>query len=145
MNEYMSKAYDLALLAYKHDEIPIGAVIVKDNEIIGVGYNHKEENKDVTAHAEILAIKQASSYLDSWHLDECVLYTTLEPCIMCTGAILQSRISKVVYATASNRWDAMSHLIKDHTYNHNVELDCSNDQECIDLLQKYFKNKRLKK
>ena len=92
--EYMQLAYQQACLARDIDEVPIGAIIVKDGKIIATGYNQKESQYDVTAHAEMIAIRKACQKLKSWHLDGCVLYSTLEPCIMCSGAIIQSRIKK---------------------------------------------------
>ena len=90
MNEkYMELAISMAKKAFKKGEIPVGAVIVKNGKIIAKSYNTKEKNKDVTCHAEINAIKKACKKLKTWHLEECELYTTLEPCMMCTGAIIQ--------------------------------------------------------
>lgn len=97
MLKFMKEALALAKKAGECGDVPVGAVVVKDGEIIGRGENKKEQEKDPTAHAEIVAIKDAAEKLNSWHLDDCTLYVTLEPCPMCMGAIIGSRISKVVF------------------------------------------------
>ena len=93
---YMQKAYHEALKALKIDEVPVGAVIVRDGKIIARGHNQRESKNMATAHAETIAIQKACRKLNSWRLDDCTLYTTLEPCLMCTGVIIQSRIQRVV-------------------------------------------------
>ncbi len=93
--KYMDLANELAEEAFKLNEVPIGCVIVYNNQVIGSGFNSREKNGDVFGHAEVNAIKAASSFLDTWKLDNCELYVTVEPCLMCYGAIKQSRISKV--------------------------------------------------
>ena len=95
--EFMRIALSLAEEAAKEGEVPVGAIIVKDNEIIGKGFNRREKKLDVTSHAEIEAIKEAAAHLGSWRLSGCTLYVTLEPCLMCSGAILQSRLQRVVF------------------------------------------------
>ncbi len=147
MNDYdfMKLAYDQALIAYKNDEVPIGAIIVKNGEVIAQSYNQKEKNKDVTAHAEMLVIKEACNKLGSWHLDGCTLYTTLEPCIMCSGAIIQSRIERVVLGAKVNRWKGLLYYINDVEFNHKpIISDNVYEKECSSLLSTYFKNKRIK-
>ena len=96
--KYLKIAYKEALKAYKKGDIPVGCVIVKKNKIVAKAYNKKEKNNIATYHAEILAINKACKKLKTWHLDDCILYTTMEPCIMCSGAIIQSRIKKIVYS-----------------------------------------------
>ena len=141
--DYMYQAYLLAKKAYDQDEVPIGAVIVKDCEIIGRGYNQKEHAHDVSAHAEMLAIHDASKKLGTWHLDGCTLYSTLEPCMMCSGAIIQSRISKVIFAVKVNRWAGLSDYLESHQYNHYPQIECNVlQEECSSLLSDYFKKKR---
>lgn len=141
--DYMKIAYQEALKAYEQDEVPIGAVLVKDNQIIAKNYNQKEKQQDVTAHAEILVIKEASQKLGNWHLDGCILYSTLEPCMMCSGAIIQSRISKVVYAAKGNRWQGLSEYLKKHQFNHYPSIiEGIYEKECSLLLSQYFKQKR---
>ena len=107
MNEdekWMEMALQSAMDAYELGEVPIGCVIVKDGHVLGKGYNQVESLKDATAHAEILAIGAAASKLENWRLDGCTLYVTLEPCPMCAGAILNSRISRVVYGSKDSRF-----------------------------------------
>ena len=98
---FMNQAYKEAIKALNIDEVPVGAVIVKDNKIIARAHNLKETLNLSTAHAEILVINKASKKLKTWHLDDCIMYVTLEPCVMCAGAIIQSRIKKVVYGAKS--------------------------------------------
>lgn len=141
----MTIAYEQALIAKDHDEVPIGSIVVKDNEVIGIGYNQKETLNDVTAHAEMLAIKQACQKLGTWHLDGCILYSTLEPCMMCSGAIIQSRISRVVFGASGIRWDGISRYVKDHHFNHYPEIVIGVlEKECCDMLSQYFQLKRNK-
>jgi len=102
-NYFMGAAYQEALRAFDEGEVPVGAVVELEGRIIGRGYNRVEALGDATAHAEIVAITAASSHVGGWRLNGCTLYVTLEPCLMCLGAILQSRVSAVVYATADPR------------------------------------------
>ena len=143
--EYMHLAYNEALKALELDDVPIGAFIVKDDKIIASSYNQKELLQDVSAHAEMLAIRQACQYLGSWHLDGCTLYSTLEPCIMCSGAIIQSRIEKVVFGASVNRWNGLSYYINEVDFNHNVDIVKGiYENECSKLISDYFKSKRIK-
>lgn len=132
MEKYMEIAYKEALKAYKKNEVPVGAVIVKDGKIVAKAHNLKESKNSILKHAELIAIEKASKKLKTWHLDECDIYITLEPCDMCLSAISQARINKIYYSTKSNFYHNVSRetLIK-------VE---SNDS--TELLQKFFKNKR---
>ena len=93
----MLKAIRLAEVASSKDEVPVGAVIIKNGKIIGQGYNQKEQLKDPTAHAEVIAITSAASTINDWRLDGCLMYVTKEPCVMCSGAIINSRISTLVF------------------------------------------------
>jgi tRNA(adenine34) deaminase len=104
---YMNLAYQEALKAFDEGEVPIGAVIEKGGSILGRGYNRIEALNDPTAHAEILAIGAATSALSTWRLNECTLYITLEPCLMCLGALLQSRIDRIVYGASDNKFGAI--------------------------------------
>ena len=99
--KFLDLAFKYAEKAYKNEEVPIGAVIVKDNEVIGYGYNQKEKKNSVLEHAEIIAIRMASKKLNNWRLDDCDIYVTLDPCPMCASAIKQSRI-KNIYSALSN-------------------------------------------
>ena len=124
--EYMRIAYNEALKALKLDEVPIGAIIVKDDEII--------------------AIEEAEKKLDNWHLDDCTLYTTLEPCLMCSGAIIQSRIKRVVYGASEKRWSSLSNLLKTEILNHYPEItENIFEKECSMIISLYFKQKRSKR
>ena len=135
---YMKKALINAKKAYKQDEVPIGAIIVKDNNIIASTYNRKELDNIATYHAEVLAINEACRKLGTWHLEECILYTTVEPCIMCTGAIIQSRISRVVYGTKNEAFGYLDKLNNDKI---EINKDILKD-ECQNILSLFFKNKR---
>jgi len=142
----MKLAYKQALLAYKNDEVPIGAVIVKDQEILAKAYNHKVKYNDPTRHAEIEAIKKACKKLNTWHLDGCELYVTLEPCIMCAGAIINSRIKKVYIGTLDPKGGALGSNIdvtKIKKLNHYPQVEINIlQEECSNLLKQFFKNKR---
>jgi tRNA(adenine34) deaminase len=116
---FMQLAYQEALKALDEGEVPVGAVIVRDDQVIGRGYNRIEHLSDATAHAEIIAIGAASNSTASWRLNECTLYVTLEPCLMCLGAIMQSRIEAVVYGASDPRFGA----IDSHQYRQ--EIECS--------------------
>lgn len=104
---YMNLAYQEALKAYDEGEVPVGAIIVRQGTILGRGYNRIEACNDATAHAEIIAIGAASTSLSTWRLNDCTMYVTLEPCLMCLGAILQSRIDTIVYGACDNRFGAL--------------------------------------
>ena len=135
---YMRIALKEAKKALKKDEVPIGCIIVKDNQIISKAYNKKEINQIATYHAEILAINKACKKLKTWHLEDCTLYTTVEPCLMCSGAIIQSRIKKVVYGTKN---DAFGFINK---VDNKIEI-ISNvlEKECQEILSSFFKEKRI--
>ena len=148
MNEenFMKEALKEAEKAYKKEEIPVGAVIVKDGEIISRAHNLTEELNDCTAHAEILAIRKASEKLGGWRLINCDLYVTMEPCIMCSGAIVQSRIKKLIIGTKhiKNLNIEKQHEFKIdyfNTCNVEVTFDILKD-ECSNILQDFFKKLR---
>ena len=140
--KYMREALKEAQKAYDKLEVPVGAVIVKDGKIIARAYNQKETKFDTTKHAEILAIQKASKKLKSWRLIDCEMYVTLEPCPMCAGAIIQSRIKKVYYGVSDEKTGAVGsklNLFKDYKFNHNVEVENGIlTDKCKELLQNFF-------
>ncbi|AUN12814.1 nucleoside deaminase [Paraclostridium sordellii] len=143
---YMNEAIKEAYKAYEKGETPIGAVIVKDGKIISRAHNLTETLSDATAHAEILAIRKASDYLGGWRLINCDLYVTMEPCIMCSGAIVQSRIKKLIIGTKhiKNLNIEKQHKFKiDYFDTCNIELTFDVlQEECSSILQKFFKELR---
>ena len=150
MQEYfMKQALKEAEKAYKKLEVPVGAVIVKDGTIIARGYNQKETKKDTTKHAEIIAIQKASKKLGSWRLIDCEMYVTLEPCSMCAGAIINSRIKKIYIGTKDEKTGAVGsvlNLLEDYEFNHKVEIESGIMQkECEKILKDFFKELRKSK
>ena len=147
--KFMKEALKEAQKAYDKKEIPVGAVIVKDNKIIARAHNVKEEKNDTTKHAEIIAIQQASKKLNAWRLTGCEMYVTLEPCSMCAGALIQSRISKVYIGTMDYKTGACGsvlNLLKDYEFNHKVEMEKDILQEdCEKILKDFFKELRKSK
>ena len=147
--KFMKEALKEANKAYELEEIPVGAVIVKDGKIIAKAHNLKEIKKDTTNHAEILAIKKASKKLKSWRLTGCTMYVTLEPCTMCAGALIQSRIDKVVIGAMDEKTGACGsvlNILKDYKFNHTVEIEYGvMETECKETLKKFFKELRGKK
>lgn len=145
--KFMQEALSLARMAADNGDVPVGAVVVRDNEIIGRGYNMREKNSDATAHAEIIAIKEACKELGSWHLDGCELYVTLEPCPMCAGAIINSRIKTLKFGaferkTGSASRDSVCDLFS-FDYNHKPEIYCGIcEKECAAVMIDFFKDKR---
>ncbi|MEK3784823.1 MULTISPECIES: tRNA adenosine(34) deaminase TadA [Paenibacillus] len=145
---WMRQAIAEALKAQELGEVPIGAVIVHNNEIIGRGYNLRETTKDGTAHAEIVAIRQASEHLDAWRLLDCRLYVTLEPCPMCAGAIVQSRVPQVIYGTTDPKAGCagtLMNLLQEPRFNHQTEVIPNVLQsDCSSLLTDFFRQLRKK-
>ncbi len=146
---FMDIALEEALKAYKENEVPIGAVIVKDNEIVGKGYNLIEKSKDATMHAEIIAIRKAQKTIGDWRLSECYLFSTIEPCIMCTSAAILSRINTIVYGAEDPKFGGIKSLVnipelKDLNHKINV-IKSVRETEAIELMQDFFKNIRLKR
>ena len=143
---FMNEALKEAKKAYKKLEIPVGAVIVKDGEIIARAHNVKEEKNDATKHAEILAIQKASKKLETWRLNDCEMYVTLEPCSMCAGAMIQARLKKVYIGTMDEKTGACGSVLnlpKDYKFNHNVDVEygvCK--EECEKILKDFFKELR---
>jgi len=146
---YMKEALKQAKKAYEKEEIPVGAIIVKNNKIIARAYNQKEIKCDTTKHAEIIAIQKASKKLKSWRLTDCEMYVTLEPCSMCAGALIQSRIKKVYIGTMDEKTGASGsvlNLFQDYKFNHQVEVETGILQkECEKILKDFFKYLRNKK
>lgn len=147
--KFMKEAIKQAKKAYDKEEIPVGAVIVKDGKIIARGYNKKEEKKDTTQHAEIIAIQKASRKIGAWRLQDCEMYVTLEPCAMCTGALIQARLKRVYIGTMDPKTGACGsvlNLIEDYKFNHKVEVETNIMQkECEKILKDFFKYLRSKK
>jgi tRNA(adenine34) deaminase len=147
--KYMKIALKEAKKAYNKDEIPVGAVIIKNGEVVAKAYNLKETKQDTTNHAEILAIKKASKKLGTWRLTDCEMYVTLEPCSMCAGALIQSRIKKVYIGAMDYKTGACGsilNLLEDYPCNHKVEVQTGvMQEECEQIIKNFFKELREKK
>ena len=139
----MREALKEAQKSLEEEEVPVGAVIVKDGKIIARAHNMKENKKDATCHAEILAIKKASKKLNSWRLLDCEMYVTLEPCSMCAGALINSRIKKLYIGTEDSKTGACGsvlNLLEDYKFNHKIEIEkYILKEECENLLKDLFK------
>ncbi len=142
----MKLALDEAELAVREDEVPVGAVIVHRDRVVASAHNQREQLRDPTAHAEMVAITQAAEALGSWRLDGCTLYVTLEPCPMCAGAILQARIATVVYGATDPKAGAVHtlyHLLDDARLNHRAEVVGGVlAEECGQILSRFFQRQR---
>lgn len=146
MNKFMKEAISQAKKAYDKKEVPVGCVIVKDEKIIARAYNYMETKKSSLCHAEILAIKKASKKLLSWRLNECDMYVTLEPCIMCLGAIKNSRIRKIYIATKRCKIDDdEKRLYEIINKNLDIEYIKEYEMESKEILKKFFKELRIEK
>ena len=147
--KYMREAIRQARKAYKLDETPIGCVIVHDGQIIGRGYNRRNTDKSPLAHAEISAIKKASRKLGDWRLEECTLYVTLEPCQMCAGAIIQSRVTRVVVGCMNPKAGcagSVLNLLDVKAFNHQAQLTTGVlEEECSALMTGFFRELRERK
>ena len=143
---FMGQALGLAREAFELDEVPVGAVIVHEGRVIAAAHNRCEQLRDATAHAEMMAITQAAESVGDWRLENCVLYATLEPCIMCAGAILQSRISRVVFGAMDPKGGAvgsMFNLLDDSRLNHRCDVVAGvRADECGAMLTQFFQGKR---
>lgn len=143
---YMWLAYNQAIDAWKQDEVPIGAVIVLGGEVIAAAHNQRDSSKDPTAHAEILAMTQAAKAVDNWRLTDATLYVTKEPCPMCSGATLMSRLKRVVYAVGDPKMGCLGGATDLNALpgsNHRLELTRGVlEKPCLDLLRAYFQLKR---
>lgn len=144
--KFMREALAEAEVAMSHDDVPIGAVIVNDEgEIIARGHNKRENGGSAINHAEVMAINDACNIRGSWRLSDCTLYVTLEPCPMCAGAVINSRIKRVVYGAKDARAGAFGSLIDltEYPFNHKPQYTCGVlREECVDILQKFFAKKR---
>lgn len=148
--DYMYKALELAKKAQIIGEVPIGAIVVKKStgEIVGTGYNRRECDKSPLAHAEIIAINEASKKLGGWRLIDCEIYVTLEPCPMCTGAIINSRLERVIYGASDTKAGSCSSVVNlfDYPYNHIPEVTAGVLQDdCSNILSEFFKALRYQK
>jgi tRNA(adenine34) deaminase len=140
----MNIALKEAKKCLKYGDVPVGAVIIKNGKILATGYNKKEKNKQVTHHAEIIAITRACKKVKSYRLDDSVIYITKEPCLMCMGAILSARISKIIYGVSDLRFGTKD-LATNNNFNHKCDIKgnvC--EDECRQLLSGFFKNLREK-
>lgn len=144
--KYMRIAFEEAKKAYKKKEVPVGCVIVCNDKVIAKAHNLRNSKKNVLDHAEVRAINKACKKLKKWILDDCTIYVTMEPCIMCAGTILQSRIKKVVYGTKQDRYgcvDSMMHLFTDYKFNNTPEvLSGIMGEENKILVQSFFQELR---
>ena len=138
MKKYINEIIKLSYDSFKNDEIPVGAIIVKDNEIIGRGTNDREKKHSITGHAEINAINDACNYVGDWRLDNCVMYVTLKPCLMCTGAIVDSRIKKVYYLC-----DKTNVCYNNFDFGFEKIIDNDSYDEYVNLLKLFFEIKRI--
>ncbi len=142
----MREALKEAKKAYSIYEVPVGAIVVYKGQIIGRGYNQRETLKDPTAHAEILAIQEASKFLDSWRLLDCTMYVTLEPCAMCAGAIVNSRIERLVIGARDLKrgcCGTVEDLTNHPKFNHRLEVEFGVlEEECSSILSNFFKELR---
>jgi tRNA(adenine34) deaminase len=143
---FMRMALEEAVHAFDKGEVPVGALVVRGGEIIGRAHNLRETTKDPSAHAEILALRAATRVSDSWRLLDTTLYVTKEPCIMCSGALINSRISRLVYGCRDSKAggvDSVYHLLTDERLNHQVEVVSGVlENESVALLQRFFKERR---
>jgi tRNA(adenine34) deaminase len=144
--EFMKLALQEARTAYKKDEVPVGAVLVCDGKVISTGYNKREKKQNALLHAEIIAINKACKKLKSWRLENCELYVTLEPCSMCAGAIINSRIKTVYYGAYDKKAGACGSVVdlcSNKQFNHNPEVKGGiMEEECGKLLKDFFRARR---
>lgn len=143
--EFMMLALTLAEEAKKIGEVPVGAVVVRENEVVGTGYNKRESQKNALCHAEIEAINNACKTLNGWRLFECDIYVTLEPCPMCAGAIINSRIKRVIYGASDPKAGTCNSVMNifDYPFNHKPEVvDGVLKEDCSKILTEFFKELR---
>jgi len=144
---YMKMAIEQAKIAEENGDVPIGAIIVYENQTIGKAYNQREQLQDPTAHAEIIALTQAAAFLESWRLHGCKMYVTLEPCTMCAGAMVLARIDRLVYGCDDPKTGAVRSLyniVTDERLNHIIDVTSGVlAEECSSLLQQFFRRRRI--
>jgi tRNA(adenine34) deaminase len=144
--DWMRRALELASRCAEHGDVPIGAVVVRDDREVAAASNERELRADPTAHAEILAVRHAAAAVESWRLDACTLYVTLEPCAMCAGAIVLARLDRVVFGTADPKAGfagSLGNLVQDPRLNHEATLVSGVlADECGDLLREFFRARR---
>lgn len=147
--KYMRKAIEEAKKALQIGEVPIGAIIVLQDEMIATGFNVRESSQQALSHAELIAIKKANEVVGSWRLEDCTLYVTLEPCPMCAGAIVQSRIKRVVFGASDPKAGCagtLINLLNEEKFNHQVDVTGGVlSEECGTLLSNFFRNLRAQK
>ena len=145
---FMREALKEAEIALANDEIPIGCVLVKDGQIIGRGHNAREELQRAVMHAEIMAIEEANQHEESWRLLDTTLFVTIEPCVMCSGAIGLARIPQVIYGATNQKFGAggsLYDILTDERLNHRVEVESGLlEEECAAIMQNFFRNRRKK-
>jgi len=149
MDEYfMRLAIEEAVKAYNIEEVPVGAIVVKDDAIISKAFNMRETLNDATAHAEVLAVQRACTSLSSWRLLDCTLYVTVEPCPMCAGALVNARVKRIVYGISDLKGGACGSIINianNPSLNHRIEITGGIlEDECKKLMQDFFKKRRNK-
>ena len=150
MHAFMKLAIEEAKKAYQKLEVPIGAIVVKDGEVISKAHNLKETTNNPTAHAEMLAIQKAAKSLNTWRLEECELYVTIEPCAMCAGALIQSRMKRLIIGAMEPKFGAAGsilNIVNNPQFNHKIEvIEGIMEEECLQLMKDFFKmlrNKRI--
>lgn len=144
-DKFINFALDEAKIAYNLNEVPVGAIIVRNGEIIAKSHNLKRSTNNVMNHAEIISIIEASNYVGDWRLNDCEMYVTLEPCPMCAGAIAQSRIKKIYIGCESNiksNKELIKNILQNSESESFVEIEYLNNKECSDILTRFFSNKR---
>ena len=143
---WMDRALAEAKLALPHDDVPVGAVVVREGRVLAQAHNRREADADPTAHAELLAVRQAAARLGGWRLEGCTLYVTLEPCTMCAGALVLARLPALVYAAADPKAGAVGSLydlVREPRLNHQVEVSSGvMAEECGALLRSFFRSNR---
>jgi len=143
---FMRLALEEAAFAYNKGEVPVGAVLVKDDQIIAKAHNQRETLRDPTGHAEIIALKNGSKAEDNWRLTDSTLYVTKEPCIMCAGAMVNARLGRLVYGCRDEKGgavDSLYSLLSDKRLNHQVEVvSAVLEEECSEILKRFFQNRR---